>query len=141
MRARVDSHTITDEVGEPVPSFGLSILELCGGNLPVMRISQELIRARLAAGLLDFTVHAIFEAAADLVFVEEIEGAITAGEIIEDDAERGRCLVCGPIPPGGLLHIVVDYADMLADPESSLVVVTVYRPDPDSWIDGRIRRN
>lgn len=72
--------------------------------------------------------------------MDEIESVLTAGEIIEDENERGRCLLCGRVTSGGLVHVVVDYSDWLNDPDASLVVVTVYRPDPARWIDGRIRR-
>ena len=42
---------------------------------------------------------------------------------------------------GEPVHIVVEYADYAGDPEAHLVVVTVYPPDPERWIDGRLRRD
>lgn len=105
-----------------------------------MPITDKAIRAKLAAGEIDFTVHALFEAAEDLIFVDEIETALGSGKIIENDDDRRRCLVCASLALGGLVHIVLDYSDWLLDPICNLVVVTVYQPNPDKWIDGRIRR-
>ncbi len=104
-----------------------------------MPISEKTIIAKLSSGELDYTVHAIFEAAQDLFFVDEIETALLRCEIIENDEERSRCLVCGRLPAAVTVHVVLDYADWLVDPQQHLVAVTVYRPDPDVWIDGRIR--
>ena len=106
-----------------------------------MPISESAIQEKLSSGNMDFTVHAVFEAAEDLLFIDEIEDAVMKADIIEDDAERGRCLVCGSIGRGRLVHVVIDYSDWLRDPDAHLVVVTVYRPDPDLWIDGRVRKN
>ena len=105
-----------------------------------MVISNATIHEKVAAGELDFTVHAVFEAAEDYIFVSEVEQALLSGEIIEDDPPRSRCIVCGRISPSGLVHVVVEYADWLVDNQSNLVVVTVYRPDPERWIDGRVRK-
>ncbi len=105
-----------------------------------MPITETVIRAKTTAGEVDFTVHAVFEAAGDLVFVDEVEQALLSGEIIEDDTKRSRCLVCSRVASAGLLHVVIDYSDWLVDADSGLVVVTVYRPDPNRWIDGRVRR-
>jgi hypothetical protein len=74
------------------------------------------------------------------VFLNEIEHVVATGEIIENMPDRGRCLLLGRVPSGGFLHAVIDYADWFDDPESLIHVVTVYRPDPDEWVDGRIRR-
>lgn len=106
-----------------------------------MRISDEIIRTKITAGEIDFTVHAIFEAAEDLIFVDEVETALLAAEIIEQHEDRSRCLVRGSAAGIGLLHAVIEYSDWLGDPACNLVVVTVYRPDPALWIDGRTRRN
>ncbi len=105
-----------------------------------MAITESALQAKVAAGAVDFTVHAVFEAADDYLFVDEIEHALSVSEIIEDDESRWRCLVCGKLADGGLVHVVLDYADWLNDPESHLAVITVYRPDPRLWIDGRVRR-
>ena len=105
-----------------------------------MPISATVIRAKTAAGAVDFTVHAVFQAAEDSVFVDEVEEALQSCDIIENDIDRARCLVCGRVPSTGLLHVVIDYSDWSVDPEAALIIVTVYRPDPDRWIDGRIRR-
>jgi len=105
-----------------------------------MPITVTVIRTKTDASEVDFTVHAVFEAAEDLVFVHEVQQALSSGEIIENNTQRSRCLVCGQVASGGLVHVVIDYSDWLVDADSHLVVVTVYRPDPNRWIDGRVRR-
>ena len=110
-------------------------------NPALMLISASVIKSKLAAEAVDFTVHAVFEAARDDIFVDEIEQALCECEIIADFPQRGRCLVWGRLPSGEPVHVVVEYADYAGDPEAHLVVVTVYRPDPERWIDGRMRRD
>ena len=105
-----------------------------------MPISMDAIRHKLARGQVDLVLHAVTEALDDLIFIDELETALPAGEIIEDDAERSRCLVFISLGTSEFVHVVVEYAEWLLDPEADLTIVTVYRPDPARWIDGRRRR-
>ena len=50
-----------------------------------MPITPTVIREKITAGEVDFTVHAVFEAAEDLVFVHEVEQVLLSGEIIGND--------------------------------------------------------
>ena len=67
---------------------------------------------------------------------QEVEGAILVGEIIEeypDDKYSPSCLIYGKTKVGRDLHIQVSYPP-------SVVIVTVYEPDPGEWVDCRTRR-
>ena len=67
---------------------------------------------------------------------QEVEGALLAGEIIEeysDDKYSPSCLIYGKTEVGRDLHIQVSYPP-------SVVVITVYQPDPEEWVDCRTRR-
>ena len=64
--------------------------------------------------------------------VDEVVGALQAGEIIErylQDRPYPSCLVLGRTANGRPLHIVC--APVLT--EHKLIIVTVYQPDPARW--------
>ena len=83
--------------------------------------------------------HADEEAQADKLKFDGIFFAVLAGEIIEDypdDKPYPSCLVFGKAFNGDPIHTVWAY-----NPASRwAVLITVYRPDPDLWIDWRKRR-
>lgn len=68
----------------------------------------------------------------------EIQEAIGKATVIEDypdDKYGPSCLLFGQTSAGRPLHIQCSY------PSRDLVkVITVYEPDPDRWVDFRIRR-
>ena len=67
---------------------------------------------------------------------QEVEGAMLSGEIIEeyhDDKYSPSCLIYGKTEVGRDLHIQVSYPP-------SVVVITVYEPDPEEWVDFKTRR-
>ncbi|KAA3662100.1 MAG: DUF4258 domain-containing protein [Calditrichaeota bacterium] len=67
---------------------------------------------------------------------KEIEEAIVSGEIIEQypfDKYSPSCLIYGKTKGGKKLHIQ-------ASLPPQIVIVTVYEPNPEEWIDFRIRR-
>jgi hypothetical protein len=58
------------------------------------------------------------------------------GEIIEeyhDEKYSPSCLIYGKTEAGRDLHIQVSYPP-------SVVVITVYEPDPEEWVDSKTRR-
>jgi hypothetical protein len=66
----------------------------------------------------------------------EVERAMLSGEIIEeypDDKYSASCLIYGKTEVGRDLHVQVTYPP-------SVVVITVYEPDPEEWVDCRTRR-
>jgi hypothetical protein len=88
---------------------------------------------------LRITDHADEEAQADGLSFDEILASVLDGEVIEeypDDKPFPSCLILGVTADKEPVHSVWAY-----NSESSwAVLITVYRPDPERWIDGRIRR-
>lgn len=85
------------------------------------------------------TFHAEVEREADKIFISEIEEAFSSdrSEIIEDYPEDKRghsSLVLGFANEGLPIHMVC------AIHEDVLVIITLYRPDPELWVDWRIRK-
>ena len=85
------------------------------------------------------TDHADEEAQADGLSYEEIYFSVLQGEIIEEyptDRPFPSCLVYGATFSEDAIHSVWAY-----NRETGwAVLVTVYRPDPNRWIDWRTRR-
>jgi hypothetical protein len=85
------------------------------------------------------TDHADEEAQADHLSFNEIFGSVFRGEVIEeypDDWPYPSCLVYGETFRGDPVHSARAYNEE----NGWAVLVTVYRPDPDRWIDWRTRR-
>jgi predicted AlkP superfamily phosphohydrolase/phosphomutase len=83
------------------------------------------------------TDHADEEARADQVSIEQVLDSVPSGEIIEqyiDDKPYPSCLVYSD--SNGPLHSVWAYNQA----NSWAVLITVYRPDPQRWIDWRRRK-
>lgn len=85
------------------------------------------------------TDHADEEAQADYLSFDEILVSVFQGEIIEDypdDKPYPSCLIYGETFKEEPVHTVWAYnhANQWA------VLITVYRPNPDRWINWRIRR-
>jgi hypothetical protein len=85
------------------------------------------------------TLHAEAERDADSICVVEIEEALLHNdvEIIEDypdNPRRHSFLLFGFTGEGKPIHTLCSVH------EETLVMITVYRPDPDLWIDWRLRR-
>lgn len=86
------------------------------------------------------TLHAEVERDADLITVREIEQALLSYEskIIEDypnDPRGHSCLLIGFINENCPIHIVCGISE-----SDMLIIVTVYRPDPDEWIGWCFRK-
>ena len=85
------------------------------------------------------TLHAEVERDADSISVVEIEEALLHNEtgFIEDypDDPRGHSyLLLGFTGEGKPIHTLCSVH------EETLVMITVYRPDPELWIDWRLRK-
>ena len=66
----------------------------------------------------------------------EIEETVMVGEIIEeypDDKYSPSCLIYGKTDNGRDLHVQLSLPPLV-------VIITVYDPDPEEWINGKIRR-
>ncbi len=84
------------------------------------------------------TDHADEEAINDSLTYDEIYSSIIQGEIIENysnDKPYPSCLILGKSFSGEPIHSVWAY-----NPDNQwAVLITVYRPDPERWIDWKIR--
>ena len=100
----------------------------------------ESIKRAICAGRVRVTDHADEEAFADELQIEDIRrSVVVGGEIIEDyptDRPFPSCLIYGQTVRGDPVHTVWAYNDA----NQWAVLVTVYRPDPDRWINWRERR-
>jgi hypothetical protein len=106
-----------------------------------MKKSHQLtqIQAKVKQRQYRLTGHAEQEREFDRITIIQIEEAIlsTQAEVIENYPEdvRGRsCLVLGFTGDGNPIHVVCGLeAEML-------IVITVYRPDSEQWVNWRKRR-
>jgi hypothetical protein len=85
------------------------------------------------------TDHAVEEAYSDDLNFNHILESIYNGEVIEDypdDRPFPSCLVLGYYENNKPVHCVIGFnnENMWA------VIITVYRPDPERWIDNKVRR-
>ncbi|NTV45905.1 MAG: DUF4258 domain-containing protein [Chlorobiales bacterium] len=85
------------------------------------------------------TDHTDEETHSDQLTFEEVIIRVVNGEIIEDyptDKPFPSCLIYGENYKREPIHSVWAY-----NPENKwAVLITVYRPDPDRWIDWKTRR-
>jgi hypothetical protein len=84
------------------------------------------------------TDHADEEAFDDSLTFEEIYFSVMYDEIIEDypnDKPYPSCLIMGKNFSGDPIHSVWAYNPI----NQWTVLVTVYRPDPERWIDWKVR--
>ena len=99
---------------------------------------QDIINA-IRDNHIRITDHADEEAQADLLSFDEIFFSVLQGEIIEDypsDKPYPSCLIYGDSFTGEPIHSVWAY-----NPDTEwAVLITVYRPDPERWINWRTRR-
>jgi hypothetical protein len=85
------------------------------------------------------TDHADEEANADQLTFDEIYYSVFHGEIIEEyeeDRPYPSCLVYGKTFGGDPIHSVWAYNEK----SRWAVLITVYRPDPNRWVECRNRR-
>ncbi len=95
--------------------------------------------AAIQAGRIRITDHADEEAHDDTLNYDEVLFSVIQGEIIEQyigDRPFPSCLVYGCTFEGEPVHSVWAY-----NPQTRwAVLITVYRPDPERWLDWRERR-
>lgn len=85
------------------------------------------------------TDHADEEAQADRLSFDEVFTSVLQGEVIEeypDDRPYPSCLVYGSTFSDQPVHSVWAYNDQTG----WAALITVYRPDPERWLDWRTRR-
>jgi Domain of unknown function (DUF4258) len=98
------------------------------------------LKEAIAAGRVVTSRHSLNEAAADdLVLGEIYDSVVQSGEVIEDYPNAyptPAYLVLGFNTMGDPLHSVWSYDQV----RQTAKLITVYRPDPDRWINWRIRK-
>ncbi len=80
--------------------------------------------------------HAVMQMLKRSITRLEIEDAVQKGEIIEkypDDKYSPSCLIYGKTENGRDLHVQLSLPP-------SVVIITTYVPNPEEWIDCKIRR-
>lgn len=98
----------------------------------------EAIRIKFLYDQFEFSKHATDQTILREISVDEIRQAIKTGEIIEDypnDKYGPSCLILGFTDNKRPIHINCSY------PARPLIkIITVYEPNPDEWIEHKIRR-
>lgn len=93
----------------------------------------------IRAGRVRITEHADEEAEADHLRWGDVYGSVLHGEIIEEyptDKPYPSCLIYGRTAMGEPVHSVWAFNK----DNGWAVAITVYRPDPKLWVEGRQRR-
>lgn len=97
------------------------------------------IKQKIAAGLYEYSRHAVDQTIRRRISVHEVYEAIMSRSFVvedyPDDKYGPSCLLCGFTKAGRPLHIQCSYPD-----RSLIEIITVYEPDKDQWIDHKIRR-
>jgi len=87
----------------------------------------------------EFSKHALDQSIIRDISVAEAEEAITGrSEVIEDypdDKYGPSCLILGFTKDGRPLHLQCSYTS-----RPLIKIITLYEPDPDLWVDFRIRK-
>jgi hypothetical protein len=104
------------------------------GNMDIRNIIDAIRGHRVR-----ITDHADEEATADRLILDDVYFSVEHGDLVEDypqDRPYPSGLIHGVSPVNEHIHSVWAYNAS----NGWAVLVTVYRPDPARWIDGRIRR-
>jgi len=99
----------------------------------------EEIQDKILRRQYEFSKHAVDQSIIREISTVEMDEAILIGsEIIEnypEDKYGPSCLILGFTKTGRPLHIQCSY------PSRPLIkIITLYEPDPDLWVDFRIRK-
>jgi hypothetical protein len=96
------------------------------------------IRKKIQQDQFEYTQHAVDQSITRHISVQELREAIEKSEIIEeypDDKYGPSCLLLGFTKKNRPIHIHCSY------PSRPLIkIVTLYQPDPQLWIDLKVRR-
>ncbi len=105
-----------------------------------MSSTFERIRRLVSEGVVRVSEHGYDELSADAIFVRDAIVGITDAVVVEDYPEysKGPCvLVLEKDNRNQLIHVVWGKPKGEISPA---VLVTAYRPDPDLWEEGFLRR-
>ncbi|MFH1933687.1 MAG: DUF4258 domain-containing protein [Pseudomonadota bacterium] len=96
----------------------------------------EEIRNKIRQRKYSFSDHSVKRIIKRNVTRQEVESTILTGEIIEeypDDKYSPSCLIYGKTEYGRDLHVQISLSPIV-------VIITVYEPDREEWVDCKIRR-
>lgn len=95
------------------------------------------IQEKVNLNLMEFSKHAADRMILRHITVREVRETLESGEIIEDypeDKYGPSCLIFGNTKQRRRLHVQCSY------PSRPLIkIVTVYEPDPQEWINFKVR--
>ena len=94
------------------------------------------IQVKIKHGQYRFSDHAVKQMIKRDIERQEIEETVMDGEIIEEyryDTYSPSCLIYGMTASGRNLHVQASLPPVV-------VIITTYEPDPEEWIDCKIRR-
>ena len=98
----------------------------------------NLLRQKIDYNQFEFTKHALDQTILRHITIEEVREAIADGEVIEDypeDKYGPSCLVFGMTKSGGSIHLQSSHPS-----RENIKIITLYQPDPEQWIDYKVRR-
>lgn len=98
----------------------------------------EEIRYKIESGLYEFSKHALDQSIVRHITVQEIVEVVGNAEIIEDypnDKYGPSCLILGYTQAQRPLHIQCSYPS-----RTQVKIITLYEPDPNSWVDFKVRK-
>ena len=101
-------------------------------------VMLEKVKSAIIKGRINMTDHADEELANDEILDDDLFHSVLYGEVLEDymdDKPFPSCLVCGNDRKGRYIHSVWAYSDE----HEIAIAITGYIPDPDRWIDHKIR--
>lgn len=97
------------------------------------------IRKKVATDEFELSKHAVDQSIIRRIRMSEMREAISNGEVIEDypeDKYGPSCLIHGKTAGGRAIHVQCSH------PSRQVIrVITVYEPDPERWIDFKVRRS
>lgn len=96
------------------------------------------LRQKIGSNQFEFTKHALDQSILRLISVQEVREAIENGEVIEnypDDKYGPSCLVFGTTKSGRPIHFQCSHPS-----RENVKIITLYQPDPEEWIDYKVRR-
>ncbi len=89
--------------------------------------------------VIEYRVHATKRMFQRNIAADDVEKVLETGSVIErydDDFPLPSVLINGKTSTDRPLHLVVG----INSPESRLVIITAYEPDPERWVDSYARR-
>ena len=98
----------------------------------------NLLRQKIGSNQFEFTKHALDQSILRRITVQEVHEAIENGEVIEnypDDKYGPSCLVFGTTKLGKHLHLQCSHPS-----RKNVKIITLYQPNPEEWIDYKVRR-